>query len=209
MALEVYKAVWASPLYKGGRLTVLLAMAEFASRDGGGVWPSLDTLADMTRQSTRQVRTHIAAMLGDGVIELVAEARRHKPREYRIVLDRLRGEADFRPNDLGRKPASALEGENAVGRKFSTHRAEVSDAEGGSRLPPNLKNPQENLRARAREAAPEPQSPAERIAEAEERLSACRTELERSDLSDDQRQLHQAIANRIEREIESYRTESA
>jgi len=71
---------------QGGEFTLALALAEHANPDGTRIFPSVATLARMSRQSERNVQRQLRAMEKSGWLLLVhEESRAHgRPREYRI-----------------------------------------------------------------------------------------------------------------------------
>jgi hypothetical protein len=91
MSIRVMTAVWDHAPYKGGTLLVLLAMADFASDDGGNVFPTAATLAKKARLEIRQVKTAIKTLREDGVLELVKETtgRPGQANEYKINVRRV------------------------------------------------------------------------------------------------------------------------
>lgn len=61
---------------------LLLALASFCDRDGGNAYPSVATLATMTRVSTRPVQRRLRKLERQGLIAKQASARQHRPRTY-------------------------------------------------------------------------------------------------------------------------------
>lgn len=74
--------VWDHSPSEGGRLLVLLALADFAS-DRGVCWPRLRTLAKRSRLSERQVERVLKELVKDGEIEMPS-GRRAENSPYRI-----------------------------------------------------------------------------------------------------------------------------
>jgi hypothetical protein len=79
------------PSCTNGELLVAVKMGDNAHDDGTHIYPSVATLAELTRQSERSVQNHIRKMLASGWLVLVREARGGgrgggygRPREYRI-----------------------------------------------------------------------------------------------------------------------------
>lgn len=63
VSIKVMSSVWESAPVRGGRLLVLLALADFAN-DNGICWPSITTLAQKARLKRRQTQ-HIVKKLRD------------------------------------------------------------------------------------------------------------------------------------------------
>ena len=55
MSIKVMSAVWANAPVRGGRLLILLALADFAN-DNGICWPSVETLGKKARLKRRQTQ---------------------------------------------------------------------------------------------------------------------------------------------------------
>lgn len=110
---------------------VLIGLANHASADGRGAYPSQRLLARYARKSIRQVRDDLRRLEEIGLIRpgnqrlvehLPADRR---PQVWDIALDRNeRAEAHFRPSGNGRKPTAAPGGSPLP-------------VAGGSPLPPN------------------------------------------------------------------------
>jgi hypothetical protein len=62
--------VWRYSRHKGSALLLLLAIADHAHDDGGGAWPSQETLAKKTRLSVRQVRRLLDYLVAAGELKL-------------------------------------------------------------------------------------------------------------------------------------------
>src|SRR5687768_9208446 len=79
MSYDYSKRVWATDL-KGGKLLVMLALAQHADAKGE-CYPSADTLAAMARLTDRQVRRVLNGLHTDGLIciEQRAIGRGKKP----------------------------------------------------------------------------------------------------------------------------------
>ena len=90
MSIRVMRAVWESPREIDGLTKyVLLRLADFASDDGGSVFPSLGRVAEDCRIGERTVRNAFRALEAAGILVMTAteDAARHKPRTYRIDLE--------------------------------------------------------------------------------------------------------------------------
>jgi len=70
----------------GGEMLTALCLAEHADHDGTSIFPSVETVAKLTRQSERTVQYHLRSMQESGWLLLVGNANggRKKTREYRI-----------------------------------------------------------------------------------------------------------------------------
>ncbi|MGH8374413.1 MAG: helix-turn-helix domain-containing protein [Pseudomonas sp.] len=70
----------------GGEMLTALCLADHADHDGTSIYPAVDTVAKLTRQSRRTVQYHLSKMQESGWLLLVGNAKggRQKAREYRI-----------------------------------------------------------------------------------------------------------------------------
>lgn len=86
MSVRWISQVWQSSPYKGERLLLHLALADFAN-DEGICWPSHSTLARKARCSNNWVRLSITQMVRDGLVEIVepAGAGRGRVGVYRLI----------------------------------------------------------------------------------------------------------------------------
>ena len=106
MSILVMSQVWESKKYEGNQLLLLLALADFASDDGGDVFPSVEKMAAKTRASRRTVQRNLRQLEDEGVLIEVRPASQRFPAEYRIVLEALRTP----PEDVGRQSDTPDEG---------------------------------------------------------------------------------------------------
>lgn len=97
----------------GGEMLVALKLADHADDDGTHIYPSINYIAEKTRQSPRAVQYQIRRMQQTGFLLLVANAGggRGRAREYRINPDWING-AELAPIPAGSKGA-----ENAPNEK--------------------------------------------------------------------------------------------
>lgn len=72
-----------------GEQTVLLAVADHADHDGEHAFPSVPLIAWKINYTERQVRRLMKQLRDRGVLVVTAKSKRHKPTEYRIVLNSL------------------------------------------------------------------------------------------------------------------------
>lgn len=124
---------------------ILLALADFADEETGECWPSQTRLAKKASISERTIRSHIAPLVEDGYIEILArgDGRGHSTR-YRLNLIRLKAAALAALQDEAKAEADALKAEADAVKADPTIRRSVID-------PP--KDPSSTVlpRARARE----------------------------------------------------------
>ncbi len=64
MSVRVLSRVWEESKAKGGKLLVLLAIADFTD-DKGRAWPSVPTLARKARLSIRQTQRAVQELIRD------------------------------------------------------------------------------------------------------------------------------------------------
>ena len=76
MSIRVMNEVWESRKFEGNQLLLLLALADFASDDGGNVFPSVEKMAEKTRASRRTVQRNLRKLEDEGVL---IEVRHAKP----------------------------------------------------------------------------------------------------------------------------------
>lgn len=67
-----------------GRKFVLLALAMYANHDGTNAYPAIGTLARDCSMSPKQVRRHMQALEGQGLIVSTAPARPGRGATYRL-----------------------------------------------------------------------------------------------------------------------------
>lgn len=89
MSLEAMKPVWESTLGPTDKL-VLLAMADFANKTGGSIFPSVATIAARTSLSRRAVFEAIASFRKRGILIRVA-AQPGRPVAYQLDPSKLPG----------------------------------------------------------------------------------------------------------------------
>lgn len=93
MSVKVMGLVWDYYPEGGGELLTALKLADHADHNGDRIWPGVQSLALLTRQSGRTVQRHLGAMLANGWLEIV-EPGGHGPTDttrYRIPVDRVPG----------------------------------------------------------------------------------------------------------------------
>lgn len=141
MSIKYMNRVWEIEELKGGRLLVMLALADHAN-DAGECWPSQPHLAKKARLNERQVRRVIDSLVEDGYVAVIDKGiGRGKRPHYRLFLhpvkaDKMSGinsdkmsdkKADISciKSDISDKKADILSQEN---RTFPTVKADISDA---------------------------------------------------------------------------------
>lgn len=81
--------VWDRSAAKGSSLLVLLAIADFASDDGGSAFPSIPTLARKVRMSDRQVQRIVAGLVQLGELAVVPGPSPTSSNSYQVVIGSL------------------------------------------------------------------------------------------------------------------------
>ncbi len=98
-----------------GEMLLALALADHADDDGTHIFPSVETMAQKTRQSVRAVQYQLAKMQESGWLILVRAARGGRkggtPAEYRISLEWIKG-AEIAP--ICAKSGRAKKGEKSA-----------------------------------------------------------------------------------------------
>lgn len=90
MSIKVMTLVWDNSRHKASELLLLLALADFAHDDGGGIYPSVATLCGKVRMAERSVRYILRKLEASG--ELVAEGQHPTgTTRYRIDLSTIGG----------------------------------------------------------------------------------------------------------------------
>lgn len=145
MSIDLMSQVWKSDAYSGGKLLVLLALADWASDDGTHIFPKMATLAHKARLSHRQAQNCIKQLRDDGVLAEVAVARRGRGTEYRLVIDRVK--------ELHRNNCSAIPSGEADSAKGVQSAASVGVQSTSPPIEEPLVEPLENRHSKAREVA--------------------------------------------------------
>ncbi len=102
MSVEITAQVFRRYPAGGGERLLALALADCANPDGTRIFPSVETLAEKTRQSVRSVQYQLRRMEESGWLILVSAGNggRSMTREYRISLDWIKG-AEIAPIQKG------------------------------------------------------------------------------------------------------------
>jgi pyocin large subunit-like protein len=85
VSLRMLTLAWGT-LTGGIQKLVLVALADYADDQGGSVFPAVATLARKCGIDETTCRRALRGLEEDGLIVVVAEARQHRPREYRMQL---------------------------------------------------------------------------------------------------------------------------
>lgn len=118
VSIPLMVQVWEDAPLKGGDLMVLLILANYADEDGT-CFPSIDTLARLSRLSVRGVQESLKAARECGWLEVDVNASRYRTNVYRVTPQILRGAESRRqtapdpkgsgsldpdPSDSGKRP---------------------------------------------------------------------------------------------------------
>ena len=113
MSVKIISKVWDHAPYRGKKLLILLAMADFAD-DQGKCWPSQTTLARKARCSVETIRTTINEMIAAGHLEVAEEHTPNSSKRY-MLTPNLLGADDVSPNPQGTPPKSSGDHPQIVG----------------------------------------------------------------------------------------------
>jgi len=91
MSVRLMAAVFQASVGSPTDKLVLLALADFADGDGGSIYPSLATLAAKCDLTVRACRLALRRLEKAGLLVVETEAKHHRPRRYRILVETLRG----------------------------------------------------------------------------------------------------------------------
>lgn len=90
MSVKVSGIIWDYYPNGGGELLTALALADHANHEGGSIFPTIATVARMTRQDRRTVQRHVRSMIESGWLEVVERGvGRANTTKYRIPLERI------------------------------------------------------------------------------------------------------------------------
>jgi len=89
VSIKVMTMVFDAQL-KSNQKLVMLALADHANDMGGRVFPSIERVAHKVCLSKRQVQRIMNDLRKEGLIHMTHKASRHRPREYRIDLVKLK-----------------------------------------------------------------------------------------------------------------------
>jgi len=83
-AFDRFRAIWSARITPSGRKLVLLALTDFADKDGTNARPSIATLAARCNISPNQVRNHLHDLVNAGVIKITRPAAQHRADTYAL-----------------------------------------------------------------------------------------------------------------------------
>lgn len=89
MSIEALKATLEAKLDNPAKKSVLLGLANHAGPDGCHAYPSVRRLCVYTGLGQSTVRTKLAELRKDEIIEIVKEFKRYRPTEYKINIAKL------------------------------------------------------------------------------------------------------------------------
>jgi hypothetical protein len=89
VSIKIMSMVFDTPLKPNQKL-IMLALADHASDSGGRVFPAMERVAHKVCLSKRQVQRIMNDLRKEGLIHMTHKASRHRPREYRIDLVKLK-----------------------------------------------------------------------------------------------------------------------
>lgn len=84
MSIRTMDRVWKISTQSGGKLLLLLAIADFAN-DDGMAYPGIDTLAQKTRQSRRTVQRQLSELEAEGEIAIEPGTGRSNTNTYWVL----------------------------------------------------------------------------------------------------------------------------
>lgn len=152
MSVEVTAAVWKSSKASGTALLVLLAIADYADRDGRA-YPSITSIAEKVRTSERNVQKLLRKLEAMGEIGVQIMGGRHNCNVYFV---RQNGERQFTP-----EAPETVNARTPIEREKGEQLCRKGEQEGQERV--NARTPDPSLdpidpleRENAREASPPP-----------------------------------------------------
>ena len=149
MSIQATNWVWNNSSHKGGPLLVLLAIADHAHDDGGGAYPSIDTLAFKSRLSTRQVKRVLHELVESGELVIEPNAGPRGANLYTVTFERGEDKLSFLTGPTGEdeeggdilsppgEPAGEDEGGGDISGKFDPENGNAQRC--GSDFPTALK----------------------------------------------------------------------
>lgn len=136
MSWQAVKWAFKAPTENVRDHAALMALADHAHPDGSGAYPSVRTIAQESRQSSRSVRYALSNLITAGLIE--ATERAGKPTEYRLLMTRTTPAESADPNGLTPAESAHLPLQN-----LQTTPAESAQTPAESAAKP-AKNPSKN-----------------------------------------------------------------
>lgn len=117
MSIKVMAQVWAHSKMKGSALLLLLAIADHAHDDGGGAYPSTETLSRKIRMSVRQTQRMLRTLEASGELKVHLKAGPHKANLYTVRNIRsVGGDKMTPPVVLGMVTRTTRGGDTAMSR---------------------------------------------------------------------------------------------
>jgi hypothetical protein len=104
MSIKIVQLIWNAAPYKDSLLLTFLALADSAN-DAGFCWPSIQALAQKTRQSERNVRYLLRKLEADNAIFVNEQRGRNHTNTYQINFEYLQNLHDNRRLSGNDKPA--------------------------------------------------------------------------------------------------------
>lgn len=136
MSVKVMGQVWELDLSHAEQ-SVLLALADHAKHDGTSVYPSVDLVAWKTNYSKRQVQRIMSSLRKEGILVIVREANRYRPREYRIDLSKAKNKP---PYNRGDKLSPLLDSGDSRGDSGDTPGVTRESTRGDTTMSPESSN---------------------------------------------------------------------
>jgi len=124
VSIKYMDRVWQRKTLKGGKLLLMLALADHAN-DAGECWPSQPHLAQKARLTERQIRRVIAALICDELLAVVEQGvGRGKKTVYQLFPADIKADiSDIKADILSKRKADIL--------SESTIKADISDNKSG------------------------------------------------------------------------------
>jgi hypothetical protein len=147
VSLRATRAVWKYSEQKGGTRLTLLALADVADEEGLA-WPSVATLADMTRLTERAIRYALSELVASSEVEIVEQGGgRHRTTCYKIALLDAVSVQGLHPSDSETlQSLQPHEGENPAIRDTETLQSAPERGQSATPKPCNLRRKGCNLR---------------------------------------------------------------
>ena len=115
MSSRLATIVWDHYPKGGGELLTALALAEHGDPDGTNIYPSIRTIADMTRQSRRTIQNHIDRMMAIGWLVKEQEGGgRGNTTRYRIPIELIPQDVRLKVQKLHRLDVAGSSGTDSV-----------------------------------------------------------------------------------------------
>lgn len=152
MSIHVMNLVWKKSHNKRTAMLLLLAIADHAHDDGGGAFPSVETLARKTRQTERNVQLLLNTLEASKELKIRVGEGPHGCNLYQININLLESYSDWEVPDIGEEAESDTESSLHKISPPKTFRPENSREENAENFTGGAKNSAES----ARQISPEP-----------------------------------------------------